>query len=41
MNGNMVDEMKGADQGQLEAKVVQHKIDAVDSFGGKSNSLGE
>ena len=40
VKGNQVDEIKGADPAKLEGKVNQHKVEAVDSFGGKSVSLG-
>ena len=40
IKGNQVDEMKGADASTLESKVVQHKVDAIDSFGGKKVTLG-
>jgi hypothetical protein len=40
VKGQQVDEMKGADPSALEAKVNQHKVEAVDSFGGKMVTLG-
>ena len=40
VKGNQVDEIKGADKNALEAKVIQHKCDPVDSFGGKKVTLG-
>ena len=40
VKGNQVDEIKGADRNALEAKVIQHKCDPVDSFGGKKVTLG-
>ena len=40
VKGNQVDEIKGADKNALEAKIIQHKCDPVDSFGGKKVTLG-
>lgn len=38
-NGQQVDMQRGADPGGLEAKVLAHKVDAVNSFAGKGHSL--
>lgn len=38
-NGQQVDMQRGADPGGLEAKVIAHKVDAVNPFAGKGQSL--
>lgn len=37
--GQMVDSQQGGDPNGLESKIIRYKVDAVDSFAGKGNTL--
>ena len=40
INGRMLDEIKGANPGELENKVIKYKVDPVQSFAGSGFTLG-
>ena len=40
INGRMIDEIKGANPGELENKVIKYKVDPVQSFAGSGFTLG-